>query len=334
MNIRTKILTVAALLAVWSCAEKEITPTAPDGSKPIEFGSLSTRALVDGIEDVNEFGVSCAISNADNSDYGSIMDNERVYPTDEDHTKWDYENKRYWLEDSHYYFVASYPYVDGGGFQPIYNDETGDFIGYALNVDTNNQIDVLTASEYVDTRDPWSSTVNFQLQHLLTNVNFRISKDVSSANHYNITKVTLQGVSTEGSYYMIPSKDIINQGWISLERGFFEVIPGDGSLDGNRTLSVWGDYGLLLIPELTSTNEVELVINYEYQLYVDDSIDDDEEPEIQNKQLRVSVPTDDWESGQRIVYTLSITDPNRIVFKNVSVEPWGNVQAGGTIIIK
>lgn len=331
MNIRTKILTVAALLAVWSCAEKEITPTAPDGSKPIEFGSLSTRALVNSIDAVNEFGVSCAISNADNSDYGSIMDNVKVERSNKSTTGWDYNPKRYWLEDSYFYFVASYPYVDGGGFQPYY--ESGNFIGYFLNVDTSAQDDILIDSEYVNTSDPWNNTVNFQFRHLLTNVKFRISKDQSSANHYTITKVTLQGVSVGGNYIIIPHQNTINQGWNTLQSGLFENIPDNGSLDGNRTLSVWGTDGLLLIPEVMSTKTVELVIDYQYQLFVDDSTNG-EQPEIQNKQLKVSVPTDVWGPGKRIVYTLSITDPNRIVFKNVSVELWGNAQAGGTIIIK
>ena len=334
MNITTKILTIAALFAICSCAEKEITPIAPEAGKPIEFGSIDTRALVNSIDQVNAFGVSCAISNSDNSNYGSIMDNVKVERSAKSDTGWDYNPKRYWLEDSYFYFVASYPYVDGGGFQPYYDEESGTFVGYILNVDTSAQNDILIDSEYVNTSDPWNNTVKFQFGHLLTNVNFRISKDQSSANHYTITKVTLQGVSVRGEYIMMPLQNTIEQGWYSLQSGIFENVPSNGNLDGNRTISVWDNDGLLIIPEVMSTKTVELVIDYQYQLYVDESTNGEQQPEIQNKQLKVIVPTSEWVSGRRIVYTLSITDPNRIVFKNVSVEPWGNVQTGGTIIIK
>ena len=319
---------------MWSCAEKEITPTAPDGSKPIEFGSLSTRALVTDIIQVKEFGVSCAISNADNSDYGSIMDNVKVERSNKSTTGWDYNPKRYWLEDSYFYFVASYPFVDGGGFQPYY--ESGNFIGYFLNVDTSAQDDILIDSEYVNTSDSWSNTVNFQFRHLLTNVNFIISKEDSNQNHYEVTKVSLQGVSTKGNYIAIPNMGAIGMGWDSIESGSYEKDIKNGILKEKETLTIWDteEGGLLVIPELGSTSSVKLVIDYKYQLYVSNDGTNTEQPEVENKQVAVNVPTSMWESGKKIVYNLTITDPNRIKFTRVDVEKWGNAQAGGTIIIK
>ena len=354
MNIRTKILTVAALLAVWSCAEKEITPTTPDGSKPIEFGSLSTRALVNSIDAVNEFGVSCAISNADNSDYGSIMDNVKVERSDKSTTGWDYNPKRYWLEDSYFYFAASYPYVDGGGFQAQeISDESGvKYIAYTLAVETYDEttknqlgVDILTASEYVNTCDPWNNTVNLNFRHLLTNVNFEITQDVESDpnNHYYITGVSLYGISTSGTYAMILDHEQIYDIWnlqevnndISFDRVFDSHL-----LEANRALSVWGDDGLLLLPQDIIREKVKLKIDYLYQLEVTDDGQEnqdgsDQEAIKQERSEIIDLPaTDKWKSGNKVKYTLSFAKPTKIVFKDITVKKWGTAPSGGTIIIK
>lgn len=352
MNIRTKILTVAALLAVWSCAEKEITPTAPDGSKPIEFGSLSTRALVNSIDQVNEFGVSCAISNADNSDYGSIMDNVKVERSETSTTGWDYNPKRYWLEDSYFYFAASYPYVDGGGFKTQeVTDDGVTRVGYILDVDTYDEtkrehmgVDILTASEYVNTSDPWNSTVNFNFQHLLTNVNFEITQDMVNDpnNHYYITGVSLSGISTNGTYAMIPEGDKITKIWSpeSPSSGNSYDKTFDNQLLENGMISLWGNEGLLLIPQDIAREAVKLRIDYLYQLEVAEDGDGNQSGEVQEPEKKpryeiIDIPaTDLWKSGNKIKYTLSFAKPTKIVFTDISVKSWGSAQPGGTIIIK
>jgi hypothetical protein len=336
MNIRTKILTVAALLAVWSCAEKEITPTAPDGSKPIEFGSLSTRALVDGIEDVKEFGVSCAISNADNSDYGSIMDNVKVERSNKSDTGWDYNPKRYWLEDSYFYFVASYPYVDGGGFKATEGEIDGvNRIGFSLDVNMEDQVDILTASKYVHTSDSWETdVVKLQLGHLLTNINVRITQDASDAeNNYYIKSISLYGISTSGTYGLLPDGNAITSYWTlgSLNNEDNAIVKNlDSTIPlKNRTISVWDTDGLLVLPQTINNRTAHIKIIYDYQLK-----QDEEDQPRKEKTIIIDIPgTNKWVSGNKLTYILSFANPNKIIFRNVSVKPWGDAQNGGTIII-
>lgn len=353
MNIRTQLLTIAALLAVWSCTEKDPTPVGPDGSDPIEFGSVSTKALVNSIADVDEFGVSIAISNNDNSAYGSLLSNERVYATNDDHTEWDYADKRYWLSDSHFYFVASYPYVDGGGFQTEEINEAGvNYLAYTLDVDTYDEtahdqigVDILTASKHVNTSDPWDNTVNLNLRHLLTNVNFEITQDMDSDpnNHYYITGVSLSGISTNGTYALVVDGDQIYDTWnlqSADSESSFDKVFDNNLLDENNALSVWGNNGLLLIPQDIIREKVKLRIDYLYELEVTDDgqgnqNDGNNGPIRQERSETINLPaTDQWKSGNKIKYTLSFAKPTKIVFTDISVKPWGTAQSGGTIIIK
>lgn len=346
MNITTRILTIAALFAMCSCVEKEITPVAPEAGKPIEFGSIDTRALVDGIDDVNEFSVSCAISNADNSDYGSIMDNVKVERSDKSTTGWDYNPKRYWLEDSYFYFVASYPYVQNGGFQKSEGDMEGvNRIGYSLEIDTmNQQTDILTASKCVHTSDSWErDVVKFQLAHLLTNINIRITKDASdSENNYYIKSISLYGIFTQGTYGLLPDGNKITSYW-TLEGANDEDNAIVKNLDpdtplSSTAISVWGTDGLLVLPQTINNRSAHIKIIYDYELKQDEENQPKAEGEGKSvrreKTIIIDIPgTNDWMSGNKITYNLSFANPNKIIFRNVSVKPWGDAQSGGTIII-
>lgn len=350
MNIRTKILTVAALLAVWSCAEKEITPTAPDGSKPIEFGSLSTRALVNSIDAVNEFGVSCAISNADNSDYGSIMDNVKVERSDKSDTGWDYNPKRYWLDNSSFYFVASYPYVEDGGFRTITGTTDGlNQIAYSLDVVTppTADLDILTATEYVNTNDNWTTeAVRINLGHLMTKINFKIKQNVQAGgdpdNYYYITKVTLSHVKNKGSYNIVPTnggfisqwimEDIAISSYIKEFNPPIELTNANSEQDKTKSvnvLSVWEGEELLLIPQkiIDDNNQMRIRIDYKYRL------SGTEEQESYYIEERIPVSADLWQSGKWITYNISIAEQNDITFDPPRIIEWGATPGTGTTVI-
>ena len=351
MNIRTKLLTIAALLAVWSCTEKDPTPVGPDGSDPIEFGSVSTKALVNSIADVDEFGVSIAISNNDNSAYGSLLSNERVYATNDDHTEWDYADKRYWLSDSHFYFVASYPYVDGGGFQTeeITDEDGVKRVAYMLNVETpqSADLDLLTETKHVYTEDDWAKTVKLDLGHLMTMINFKIKQDIGVGgdpdNYYYITKVTLSHVKNKGTYYVVPVNNGFVDSWTmeevsitSFTKEFspaIELTNDNSEQDKTQTtnvLSVWENEELLLIPQeiiANDSNQMKIRIDYEYRLSGSD------ERDAYYIEARIPASVDLWRSGKRITYNLSIAEQNDITFDPPKIVPWPNTPGTGTTII-
>lgn len=339
MNIRAKIIIVVALLAIGACNEKEPTVIGCDENKtPIDFGSISTRALVTSINQVNEFGVSCAISNEDNTDYGSIMDNIKVARSSKSDTGWDYTPKSYWLGDSHYYFIASYPYLEDGGFQEEEGVIDGvNRVGYSLDIDTKSQqTDILTSSKYVNTSDSWTTNVvQLQFRHLLTNINFHITQANSDIeNDYFIQSVSLYGISTSGTYSLIPEEDNIIENWVmdapNNEANAFRRIFNDNTPLKGRTVSVWEqEGGLLVLPQRINNRASHIKIDYLYKLKTDEGNSD---PVL--KSILVDIPaTDQWVSGNKIKYTLSFANPNTILFRNITVKSWGDAQSAGTIII-
>ena len=156
------IVVIALSFALLACTNKEVTPIVPDESDMIHFGRVATKG-VDGIEDIDEFGVWMAMKGLEEtSDYVSSLANERVYHPDSAHENWVYDNTRYWFKDYDYYFVASYPYSSDGtkGFQILRDTYGFDFL-YALSVDayneetkTHNGVDILTAYNSVNTSGP------------------------------------------------------------------------------------------------------------------------------------------------------------------------------------
>ena len=344
MNIRTKFLTIVTILAVWSCSEKGIIPNNSENGLPIEFGNVSTRAMV---TDINKFWVSCAISNTSNTAYGSIMENIEVTHNQQTN-KWEYTDKRYWIDDTYYYFIGFYSSANNEGYQFNYGKiEDVDRVYYTLDVDTYNddthdQVgdDILTATKYAHTSDSWTTNVvNLQFRHLFTNINLEITKDKSdSENQYFITGVSLYGVSTNGTHYIMPGGDSFIESW-DVEspkntNSFDKVYENPVELEVSKPISVWEDTdGLLLLPQNISRASAHIRIDYNY-LLKDDDPENDEEDTVE-KYVIIDIPaTDKWQSNSKITYTLSFANPNKIVFKNVSVESWGDAQNGGTIIIQ
>lgn len=352
MNIRiNSLLLIASIFAAFSCSKNEDVPVLPEGGEEIKFSNVATKA-VNGIEDIEQIGVWAAMTkDGETSDYISILDNERVYHTDEAHTNWVYDNTRYWFENYHFYFIASYPYnQDGNGigsFQKLEAvlDQTK-ITYYSLDVDTYDEntfnhtgVDMLTASAYVNTSSDWSRTVTLNMHHLLTKVNFKISQDMREGvgdpnNDYYITKVALSGITTNGEYIVLPNGDHISQNW-NLENAnnysYEKAYDGSQTLRSLGEVSVWGDNGeggLLLIPQTIPNDKVKIRVEYLYKLQ------DSEEQKPGFVEAYLPASDDLWQSGKRITYRLAIAKPTNIRFLTPTVESWGTPQTGGTIIIK
>ncbi len=352
MNIRINILLLIALIfAAFACSKNEEAPVLPEGGEEITFSNVATKA-VNGIEDIEQIGVWAAMTkDGETSDYISILDNERVYPTDDAHTNWVYDNTRYWFENYHFYFIASYPYnQDGSGIGSFKKIEAVqdniNRIGYSLDVDTYNEetsthtgVDLMAAATYVNTSSEWSRTVTLNMRHLLTKVNFKISQDTRDEvgdpnNDYYITKIALSGITTNGQYLVLPNIDLIEQSW-NLESPnnytFERTFDGLKTLKSLGEISVWGDNGeggLLLIPQKLPNDRVKIRVEYLYQL--------EQSTEQKPGYVEAYLPaTDDlWQSGKRITYRLAIAKPTNIRFLTPTVESWGTPQTGSPIIIK
>lgn len=357
MDIRTNLLVIATLLLICSCNKKETTPVAPEEATAIEFGKVATKAVED-IGDISNFGVSIAMSNTvSGTDYVSLLNNETVTKVVSENgtIQWTYNKTRYWLENSHYYFVASASDQEiEGGFQEVSLTVDGiKHIGYALDVETPSDadLDILTAIKYVNTpsdlnsiENGWSKTVSLNFTHLLTKVNFKIKQNFTSDpdNDYYIRKVTVSNIQNKAIYELTPNNGgfaptmyISNDSSPAAYVKEFTspVLLRDAEnkdQNHNDALKVW-DNGLLLIPQDVKANTIRVRIDYDYLRKGSET----------SKPLFIEVylpvPKNDnekWGSGKHLTYILEIANPTEIKFEAPIIEPWGNPQTGGTVIIK
>ena len=195
------IITVVAISIVCSCDINSLDTPTEETSSAIGFSNVSTKADISNLEN-DGFGVWATISNATNPLY---MNNVHVeYNTNTN--SWEYNPLSYWISETVFNFVATYPY-----------DEEGDEDGTFYTFDSNNSAVMLTVSETPSEKDfliatnttdtseesfDYTKEVNLYFQHMLTSVVLQIWRD--GAKHQNdqmrIKQVTLSNVSKSGEY--------------------------------------------------------------------------------------------------------------------------------------
>ena len=337
-----------AALALLGC-DKEHTPSAPTDPGVIGFGNVTTRA-VDSADDINEFPVWACMADPSADYYAPILTNERVYKGDDG--QWTYDNTRLWIDDSHFFFLGvfsdteNYPRfvenkydLEGNGSQ---------YVIYTMGVTTSAtaDMDILTAFNYTNTSvQGYSKTVPMQFRHLLTKVNLKIRQDFEKDPDFDyfVTKVTISGLKNSGTYMLMPfaaEKPYYWDNWelvdstLSIAKTLStpEILRAYGTADPkNKTVNIWGDAGLMLIPQEIAANGVKIRVDYLYDITPGDG-----DPGTTSHFVEGYLPasTDLWQSGKSINYTLKIAEQNDITFAQPTIEPWGAPQTGGTIIIK
>ena len=330
------------MAAMIACNNTEIIDVGGKLTNAITFDNVNTRAGLSDLED-NGFGVWACVSSKDagsSVQYEPLLDNERVYLKD---GEWTYDNTQLWISNSMFYFFAAYPKEIGVQQQRLEYDEDVVVI-YSLDITadgSNNTEDILVATNVTDTTaesfDP-DNVVPLTFGHLLTKINFKIRQnfDIDPDFNYYVTRVIITGVKGNAKYSCDPYDDSFYSEWdydnsadITIEKVYSEpvLLRNIGAENPVVTLSVWGNNGLMLVPQEINGNAK---IKVEY--YYDVNSDDDSYGTA--TYVEGFIPATRWESGQSISYTLSIANQNNISFSQPSIGPWGSPQTGGTIIIQ
>lgn len=331
---------------------KETTLTASVDSNFIAFDSPTTRA---GLSDVQKdgFGVWACVSSIGSADvsYQPLLTNRKVTLQD---GLWNYGDPERWISNSMFYFFAAYPY--DAGFQEYRMEESDTkYTLYSSEIVANGSDDtkdILVATNITNTAVPnYSTTVPLTFEHLLTKVNVKVAQNFGADPDFNyyVTGVTIRKVKTNdydaemgaiygnGSYFCLPYNGQNIRGWdfenatqtiLKKEYHTPMILRNVGAADPTVILSVWGD-GLMLIPQEIAAQTVEIVIDYIYDVSVDDDYTDGTP-----KQAKGILPATEWEPGKIINYTLSISNTTIITIDQPTIESWGSPQTGGTIIIK
>lgn len=335
-------LVALSLLALTACsAEHEINIPTPQGDE-ISFGTVNTRA---GLSDLQRDGFAVwGVHFNTAHPYGYLLfDNVSVTYNGSD---WVYSPIQRWLPNTTFNFMAAYP-ADAGFKSAVYEEEYNDGVlklNYVVLDDysTANQsevIDLLGASAVVDTSvDGYSRTVPLTFNHLLCRINVCIMQDgeQNREDNFIIDKVTLSGVQTTGDYVFYPVGNI-DQGWIpdkTKTTDYSNTFTDNEhiGLTGKRYLS---EDALFMIPQKIGAEQIKLTINFRFGAQGTDGKD-----KYESKVLEAYLPADVdgkdplWQSGKSITYNVKVSTYNPITFLAPTVSSWGNLQSGGTIIIK
>ena len=318
-----------------SC-NKDSDPTPP---KAISFGKVATRAALSDIQD-HGFGVWTFIDNAEYRNH-LLMNNVYVYY---DEGAWEYSPEEYWIADTRFSFVATYPYDQAGTNFKLDSDSGAVMLSVS---ETPSEVDYLMATHETDTSDEnfdYSNAVPLQFKHMLTSVSLNIWRD--GGKHQNdqmrIRKVTLSNICKGGTYSTssdawTPTSDKLTLSYennnLSDSDNIGAVIIKDGTLEaggGDPLTPLFAEQQpLLLIPQtIGDSNSVSLKIEYELKRQ--------NAAEWESAELETILPNITWESGRRYTYNVvlsSVTDIT-VYYIQTKVDPWGTPQVGGTVIIK
>ena len=339
--MRKLILTLFAAVALVGC-HNEPTPVAPDTPRAIAFDNVTTRAGLSDLQD-DGFGVWGVHFNSAHQYGYLLLDKQNVTY---EGGKWVYSPVKYWLPNTVFNFVATYP-ADAGFKSAVHEEEYNGEV-FELNyvvlddystADQSKIIDLLGATAVVDTSDEnYSRTVPLTFNHLLCRINVCIMQDgeQNREDNFIIDKVTLSGVKTTGDYVFFPAGSI-NQSWLPDENKTTDYSReftdnANIGLSGKRYLS---DDALYMIPQKIETEKVKLTINFRFGAEGTTDIN-----LYESKVLEAYLPADVegeeplWQSGKSITYNVKVSTYNPITFLAPTVSSWGNLQSGGTIIIK
>lgn len=291
-----------------------------------------TRATIDDLES-SGFGVWSFITNSKQTN-APYMENTKVEYKDD---KWVYSPIKYWLVDTKFSFVATYPYVGNS----TYTTKSG-AVELTLS-ETPSNTDYLVALKSVDTGDiafDPSESVQLQFNHLLSNVSLNVWRD--HGKHQNdqmrVRKVTLSNIRKAGTYSSATNSWALTNDKLTMEYTNDNVADNDNigaatkeddSFEFSDTPSTPFS-GLMLLPQAidASSNSVSLKIRYELKR--------NNAADWESAELETILPAISWEKGRQYVYNVvlsSVTDIT-VYYIQTKVDPWGTPQVGGTVIIK
>lgn len=324
------------LLLFLSCTNTQEEPilTPEEEQTAIGFAAKvqDSRATLTDVQSKG-FGVWAFITNSEKTNDPYMENMEVKYIGD----KWDYGEPKYWLVDTKFSFVATYPYVENS----TYTTKSG-AVELTLS-ETPSNTDYLVALKSVDTGDiafDPSESVQLQFNHLLSNVSLNVWRD--HGKHQNdqmrVRKVTLSNIRKAGTYSSATNSWALTNDKLTMEYTNDNVADNDNigaatkeddSFEFSDTPSTPFS-GLMLLPQAidASSNSVSLKIRYELKR--------NNAADWESAELETILPAITWEKGKQYVYNVilsSVTDIT-VYYIQTKVEPWGTPQVGGTVIIK
>ena len=321
-------------LCLTACENGEENPQIELKDIPITLEAAVTRANLSNLQDEG-FGVWAFINNSVQSNY-AYMENVLVKYVD---GEWVYSPAKYWLDDTRFEFVATYPYDEEGTIYTI-NPSTG-AVQLTLS-DTPSAQDYLVATNTIDTNatnfDP-SEEVKLSFKHILSKVSINVWRE--GVKHQNaqmrMRKVTLSNIRKAGTYSSTtntwaPTNEKLAMVYENNTLADSDNIGGatkeDDSYEFGGVASVPFNELMLLPQTIDASNNIALKI--EYELKRQNAAD------WEAAELETVLPATTWDPGKKYTYNVVLSQVTDITvyYIQTKVDPWGTPQVGGTVIIK
>lgn len=295
------------------------SPEPLDGLHQIGFASQLSRAVVEGVSDLQNGGILLFASYTLDNQTASLLDNEHLY-YDSSISSWKYDHTRYWVPGIFYRFCAVYPY----NIQNCTYNNNGEVTiqGYTGNTNSADLLYTATTRDLQYSED--YSAVPLHFNHACAALDFRIVN--ASGNAITaIRNIYLTGLYNQGNFHF----DIFGTAEWQITGNCITAdnIYSDSSctLPTNNTLPVNVNYKhplfdtgvLLVVPQEIYKTDVKLCLEYstDTSYYNKTYID----REILLGNIGSSAPTE-WVAGQKYTYTLTITDD--FITSDVVVVDW------------
>lgn len=293
------------------------SPEPLDGLHQIGFASQLSRAVVEGISDLQSGGILLFASYTLDNQTASLLDNEKLYYNN---GAWDYTNKRYWVNGIYYRFCAVHPYNIKNNCTYDNNGEVT--INYTGNTTSADLLYTATTRDLQYSED--YSAVPLHFNHACAALDFRIVNASGNAIT-DIRNIYLTGLYNQGNFYF----DILGTAeWqitgnrITATNVYYDdkcTLPTNNTLpvDVNRKHPLFDTGVLLVVPQEIYKQGVKLCLQYltstsNYnKTYI--------AREILLGNIGGSAPTE-WVAGQKYTYTLTITDD--YITSDVVVVDW------------
>lgn len=290
----------------------------------------NSRAIATDVQ--NGFGVWAFYTK--NTNVITYMENTKVEYIDDE---WVYSPIKYWLVDTEFSFVATYPYDKDG----VYTSSAGD-VKLTLS-NTPSDEDYLVARKTINTSDSNfdpSESVQLQFNHLLSNVSLNVWRD--HGKHQNdqmrVRKVTLSNIRKAGTYSSATNSWALTKDKLTMEYTN-DHVADDNDIGAATKMGDSFEFsdipyapfsGLMLLPQPIDASSNMVSLKVDYELMRQGAAD------WESAELETILPAITWEKGKQYVYNVilsSVTDIT-VYYIQTKVEPWGTPQVGGTVIIK
>lgn len=338
-NIRIISITLlGAMIALASCQREDVphNGTPEENGTPISFSaihaSLDTKGDDSGTEDGSATGTttpeisSFHVWASRNESSNDIFGTHGTTVTAGNNGLWIYSPVRYWQTGT-YNFAAISPLsiseniaisgsIDNGELSLSFGTENSDW--NLASVPTDLLIaEAASVTGRVNSTSPQSVSLTFT--HLLSQIYFEAMNADANGTPIEVTKVEISGhhkVASEFTYNMLAED--LKVSWEYTDDG---SALQNISLSAAKTLS--GSYQPVTSNVMVFSQECDLVVKVTIK---------DKENDASTIEKSGIITDANWAPGIRYKYNISIS-PDKIIFDQVSVQPWATGEVADDLII-